>query len=169
MARFLGARELGITIEWRVRFVPVGSTVRPLPGVVYVDVGGSVEPGIIDHHQGTMAAESASEIVLRQVECSYGHLMGPLLRQMEEGRLSPGGVWKPTLITHSGPDWDAVVATYLIRRIVEEGDFPSCAEGLVAYSAGIDQGRYRIDRTVDRFLYAPHLGYLALQHLLIRA
>jgi hypothetical protein len=165
MAQFLGARALGITVDWRLRFVPFGVTVSPLPGVLYVDVGGSVQPGGIDHHQGELGAESASEIALRQPECSYGHLMPSWLRRAEEGTLVPGTVWQPAIVSHFNPDWDAVVASWLIKRLVEDGEFPAAAEALVGYSSEVDQGRLRLDSSVPPHLFAPHLGYLALQNI----
>jgi hypothetical protein len=164
MARFLGAKDLGLEVSWRYRFVGHAETALPAPGVVYLDVGGSLGPGVIDHH-AAQGATCASELVFRNREFVYNHLMERWLARAEEGSLRPGTVWAPTIVTHFDPDWDSVVAAFLVRQLIEYGDFPESAPALVAYARLVDQGFYMLSADSDSSLQAPHIGYLGIQNL----
>ena len=158
-----GARELGLEVCWRHQFVGFGFRAQTTPGVVFVDVGGRLQPGVLDHHAGEKADTCASAVVLGNREAVYNHLLGPWLERLPCGGIAPGARWSPTMVTHKDPDWDALVACYLVERLVEDGDFPPFAEALVAYALEVDQGRYRLDAESEDSRLAPHMGYLALQ------
>ncbi len=171
MGLLLGAKDLGLSTVWRFGFVGFGHRAETTPGVVYFDVGGSVKPGVLDHHGDTTRGDCAADLVFRNPELVYNHLMGHWLQLHDEGRVSTGAVWTPTLITHAQPDWDCVVATFLATHLVEEGQFPPYAEALVGYTRQVDQGRYKL-RCAGAMgeipleeLFAPHIGYLAVQNL----
>lgn len=166
MALLLGAKDLGLRPDWRFRFVGVGRVADTTPGVVYLDVGGALKPGVVDHHQLLSAGTSSSELVILHRELVYNHLLGEWLRRHDEGQIKPGQACPLTLITHSSPDWDSVVAAYLTMKLVEEGDFPDYAQALADYARQVDQGRYRLRPEDAEAVFAPHLGYLAIQNLL---
>lgn len=154
---------MGLEVKWRVRFVPQGSHAETTPGAVYIDVGGRAAPGIIDHHEGD-GDRCASAVALHRRELAYNHLLGPWLARVEEGRVQPGTLWTPTIITHRDPDWDSLVAIFLVQRLVEDGDLPAFAGALVSYASDVDQGRYALVPDDLEACLAPHLGYLAIQH-----
>lgn len=163
MGMLLGADELGLTTHWRFRFVPFGFRADTTPGTVFVDVGGSLRPGIIDHHGGG-DDECAASAVLSHREAVYNHMLGPWRARYLGGRARAGTTWQPTIVTHASPDWDSLVAIWLVVRLIEDGDFPEGAAALVAYAREVDQGRFRLAPDRDAVL-APHLAYLAMQHL----
>lgn len=166
MTHYVGAIELGLEIEWRFGFVGAGQPAETTPGAVYLDVGGTVKAGVLDHHAGTSSCHCAAELVLKRRDAIYDHLLGPWLPPVR----NPGDTsrirWTPVLVTHIDPDWDSVVASFLAIRLVEDGDFPDYAAGLVQYASEVDQGRYHIDIRQPESLLAPHVGYLAIQNQL---
>lgn len=165
MTRFLGTSDLGLKVEWRFRFAGYGEKVPPTPGVVYVDVGGALQPGVLDHHGGDQDDECAAALVLHNRSLVYNHLMSPWLERWEEGRLTSDTEWSPTVITHESPDFDGVVAIHLITRLIADGDFPDYAPALVSYASEVDQGRYQFRPDEPGALTALHIAYLALQNL----
>ncbi|MBI5071034.1 MAG: hypothetical protein HZB56_22685 [Deltaproteobacteria bacterium] len=164
MGRCLGARDLGLSIDWRYRFIGHGERASTTPGVVYVDVGGALAPGVLDHH-GLEGGSCAAEVVLQNRELAYNHLLGPWLERHATQGIPEGTRWQATIVTHVSPDWDGVVAAYLVRRLIEEGDFPAGAHEAVAFTRQVDQGRYAIDVGPGQTRWAVHLAYLALQSL----
>ena len=165
MGTLLGARDLGLKTDWRFGFVPFGFRAESTPGVVYVDVGGKVQPGVLDHH-GEVGTASAASIVASHREASYNHLLGPWLERFPGGRIPEGTPWRPTIVTHMNPDWDGMVAAWFVTRLIEDGDLPHWAGSLVAYTLDVDQGRLHLQVEKDAAaLFAPHIGYLGLQNM----
>jgi hypothetical protein len=172
----LGAEALGLKVDWRYGFVPPGERAATTPGVVYIDVGGTIAPGIIDHHSCEGPGTCSAMLIVEQREQVYNHLLSPWLVRFEEGRIEKGTVWTPTLILHHDPDFDALVAAFLVLNLVADGDLPRYARALAGYALEVDQGRYplrlrgqaeigdedilNLDR---RELDAVHLAYLAIQ------
>jgi hypothetical protein len=177
VSMLLGAKELGIEVNWRYAFLGQDDTAATTPGVVFIELGGKVAPGVFDHHQGDQKDTCAAEVVFRNPDLAYGHLLGPWLARQQEGRLQSPAVFQPTVVTHRDPDWDSVVATYLVQRLVEDGGFPPEVDALVKYTRLVDQGKIRLfgGRSLDDWsaeilsrrpeVFAPHAGYLAIQNL----
>jgi len=57
-----------------VDFVPMGFVACPEQGVVYIDTGNSVEPGIIDHHHRSHTEQSICELLVHKPELLLEHL-----------------------------------------------------------------------------------------------
>lgn len=177
MSLLIGAKELGLKVEWRYAFLGQDDTASTTPGVVFLEIGGKIAPGVFDHHHGAAGDTCAAEVVFRNRELAYGHLLSPWLARREEGRLLPGTVFQPTIVTHRDPDWDSVVAAFLVQRLIEDGDFPPEAAALVQYTRLVDQGKVQLfgGRGSDDWgaeilsqrpeILAPHAGYLAIQNL----
>jgi hypothetical protein len=141
-SRWPGIRsELELGIAWRFAFVPTGTRVEPSHGAVYLDVGGELRPGVVDHHQGSVFACSTARLVLRHPHFVFDHLAASLRADLAAGVAGPDRPWRPTLVTHGSPDFDAIVSAHLCRHLVEHGEFPAYAESLVAYADAVDQGR----------------------------
>ena len=160
-----GAREIGLTVNWRFSFVGHGTVMETTRGVVYLDVGNRLCPGVIDQHQDNSLGNSTSEILLRAPQLVHEHLLGGWLDLRDAGHNLEGRVFSPVIVTHVAPDFDAMVSSWLAVRLVEDGDFPPEAEALVAYAAMVDQGRYPVD--LDRpetATHAIHMAYLATQN-----
>jgi hypothetical protein len=165
MAMLLGARDLGLDVRWRFGFVGYGQRAETTPGVVFLDVGGSLKPGVVDHHSGESHGESACDLVLRVPEVTYNHLLSGWLARHEAGQIPPGTVWTPTIVTHIHPDFDGLIAAHLTIRLIEDGAFPAYAEALVSYGREVDQGRYVLRPEDRKEPFALHLAYLAIQNL----
>lgn len=177
MSLLPGAKDLGLKTEWRYGFLGQEDRVATTPGVLYLELGGRIEPGVLDHHGGQLGSTCAAEVVYRNREAVYNHLLGPWLVRHEEGRLQPGTKWTPTIVVHRSPDWDSVVAAWLAQKLIETGDFPPEAAALVHYTYQVDQGLMKLlpegaikDWDTDYLstqpdLLAPHAGYLAIQNL----
>ncbi len=165
MSVLVGTRELGLEVSWRFGFVKHGEHAATTPGVVYVDVGGTPAPGVVDHHIGD-GLQCAAEVVAQRPELVYNHLLGPVLAKGGFGVGAPGSLLRLTVVTHESPDWDGVVATHLIMRLVEDGELPAYANALACYARTVDQGLYQIDLEREKTFHAPHLLYLAIQHTL---
>lgn len=165
MATLLGARDLGLEIQWTFGFAHKRRRAAATHGVVYLDIGAQVAPGVIDHHHGGRQFGSTGDLVVGHPELVYDHLMSHWLAEAGLGRDVKGMGWSPRIVTHSDPDWDSIVAAHLTMRLVEDGGLPPYAGALAAYASEVDQGRARVDpENSDSFL-APHLCYLMMQHL----
>ena len=163
--RLLGARALGLRLDWRYRFVPPATRAESTPGVLYLDVGGGLRPGIIDHHGDDSRPTSTAELILQHRELVYVHLLGPALQRATAGESLKGTHIQLTLVTHYNPDFDGVVSTYFVRHLLEHGDLPPSAAALARYVTDVDQGRYRVSLDQPATFFAPHIGHLALQNL----
>lgn len=164
-ARHLGAKELGVDIRWRHRFVPPGTRAAETPGVLYLDVGGGLGPGVLDHHGDSARPTSTAELILQHRELVYVHLLGPLLERAAAGEDVRGATVSLTLVTHFAPDFDGVTSTYLVRHLIEHGDVPVAASALARYVTDVDQGRYRVELDRRETFFAPHIAQLAVQNL----
>jgi hypothetical protein len=168
-----GAKSLGLNVEWQHVFVDQGTTVQPALDAVYVDVGGSLQVGVYDQHSDGAIGASSSSLVIHHPELAYQHLLGPWLRRQGDGIAVAGRTYRPRLVTHRGPDFDAVVSIVLVKYLIMEGEFPTWGNALAEYAARVDQGKYRISLPTSsdneqELLHAVepmHLAYLALQNL----
>ena len=163
MRPFVGCREIGLKTVWRFGFVGPGTTAEPVPGVLYIDVGGALREGIVDHHSDSDRNSCSTELTYRHREAVYNHLMRDWLKLHSERKISHGTEWNPVLITHEFPDWDSVAAAFLAMYLIEEGDFPPYADALVHYVREVDQGRYPCSLKNPDTFYAIHLAYRAMQ------
>lgn len=163
--RLLGARSLGLRLDWRYRFVSPGTRAETTPGVLYLDVGGGLRAGIIDHHGEDSRPTSTAELILQHRELVYVHLLGPALQRATAGESLKGTNIQLTLVTHYNPDFDGVVSTYFVRHLIEHGDLPPSAFAMARYVTDVDQGRYKVDLDEPATFFAPHIGHLALQNI----
>lgn len=155
-------KDLGLSIRWRFAFAPPGSTISRSTDVLCLDVGGRLELGVIDHHQGEPGATSTARLVHDHPDLVHEHLVGPWIASARTSELK-GRPWSPTVLLHEHPDFDAIASTVLAMHLVEEGAFPDSARSLVAYADRVDQGAERPRLPEQRFDLYPLI--LMLQHL----
>jgi len=158
MPHLIGARALGLDVQWEFGFVENGSRAATTPGVVYLDVGGQAMAGVIDHH-ASVGDGSTAHVLIDRPDLAYNHLMGPWLALRQRGQSVAGTHWNPRLVTHFNPDWDSVVAAHLLMRLVMDGEFPPYAHALAAYANLVDHGRSRVNRAFPESLLCPHFAH----------
>ena len=131
-----GLEEFPLAPEINVSFVPRGRTLEPSPGIVVLDVGGGLGPGMLDHHQPDAPPLCAAELVAARPEL----VLDPFVTEA-----------RPVmLVTHSWPDLDAVCSTYFAFKLLAEGTLPDHASLLARYVGEIDQGHsFRQGGTMD--------------------
>jgi hypothetical protein len=161
MPALLGTRALNVTVSWSYGFVGHGESVTTTPGVVYLDVGNRLCPGVLDQHHDVRLGGCTSELLVGHPEHVYHHLLGDLLRAHANGQLGANLTISPRIVTHRAPDWDGIVSAFLARRLIEDGELPAYTRALVAFSLRIDQGRF----SVRRYLDAGEVGRTALSRL----
>jgi len=148
------ATDLGLNVTWRYSFLPAGRVVDPMADAVFIDVGGRLEPGVIDHHHANAAKRSSARLVADHPGFVHEHLVAPWIAanrlQAVNGRL-----WTPTIVMHRRPDFDAIVTTVLVQSLVSDGMFPAGYEPLVAYADHVDAGLERPGIPEQRFELYP--------------
>ena len=124
MARPLITYPLALGVE--VAFVPRGTVVEPTPGVVVLDVGGGLCPGVVDHHQPGSGRLCASELVVRQPDL----VLDPFVFDADP----------VVLLTHFAPDLDAACSAFFAWRLLADRKLPDGAVALARYVGDIDRG-----------------------------
>jgi hypothetical protein len=84
-------------------FIPAGSTVSPVIGKIYLDVGNNFCPGIIDNHSSLSPPHCSSYLTCHNPE--YVKFMA---RESD----------KIQIITHKLPDIDAIFSSYIASKIL---------------------------------------------------
>lgn len=132
--------DLQLEISWRFRFIGPGNQVAPATDIVWIDTGGHCASGIIDHHGSNQEKTCAAMLVVNRADFVHEHLVGPWLSAARTTQVV-GLKWKPTIVTHFAPDFDAIAASLLAIEMVEKGGFPKWGESLAHYALDVDQGR----------------------------
>jgi hypothetical protein len=110
-------------------FIPSGSVVEPALGYVYLDVGNSLQPGVLDHHQPDAPPECSAGLV--QNYPSY------VTRQVSSGSI--------VVVTHHQPDLDACTAVYLSERLARDEPWQTGVGAWIDIVRDIDRGRTAVD------------------------
>ena len=152
---------MGLNVEWIYRFTstPYG---RTIPNTLFLDVGNALLPGALDQHHDSSLGESTSDLVEKYPHFVYDHLMSEWEHQYVFQSDFQGRKWNPVIIVHPCPDFDDIVAIYLVHHIIEKGVVPKYVTWLVDYASEVDQGR----RAFKKEVWEPHLVYLQLQQIL---
>jgi class 3 adenylate cyclase len=95
-------------IPCRTSFIGVGSSLRPQPGVLALDVGNRAEPGILNHHQPGVSG-CAAALVLEHPEW--------VLAAPRPDRLA-GSQPSLEIVVHAEPDFDCCAATFLALEVL---------------------------------------------------
>jgi len=148
------ATDLGLNVTWRYSFLPAGSVVDPLADTVFIDVGGRLEPGVIDHHHANAGKRSSARLVVDHPGFVHEHLVAPWIAANRLQQIC-GRSWTPSIVMHRSPDFDSIVTTYLVQSLVAEGMFPAGHERLVDYADRVDGGLERPALPDQRFELYP--------------
>jgi hypothetical protein len=139
--RWIGtADEPRLLVKWRYAFIDSNSVVEPSPEAVYLDVGGKYAHGVIDHHHGLERACSATRLLTERPELVFEHLVAPWRAALRMRHATETVEVAATIVLHRVPDFDAIAAAFLARKLVETGGFPDCADELARYADRVDQG-----------------------------
>ena len=151
----MGSRALGLNINRRFEFSNDTQLMEPTADRICIDIGQQLCPGVIDHHQGDGEPSCAAREVIDHPEFILDHLLAPLLKSAS-GHPAPRAItW--SILTHTSPDWDAVLASYLAVRIAEDGIAPESIRHLAQQATEWDQGRAVFDPGLKSI--APALLY----------
>jgi class 3 adenylate cyclase len=117
-----GTRDL---LRCKPVFVGHGEVVEPQLGVIALEVGSKVVPGIIDHHQGEVEKECTASLIYRYPHLVLDHKGIEDIRNVK-------------IVLHEHPDFDSIVAVYFIQHLVEKGVLPTGARELSEYTKLVD-------------------------------
>jgi len=157
----MGSRALGLKISWHFEFSRHNDRRESVSDLVCVDTGQQLCPGVIDHHQGKGEPSCAAKEVIDHPELIRDHLLGPWLQEAPQVPNAPSATILWCLLTHTSPDWDAVLASYLAVRIAEDGVVPEPIRTLVPQAVAWDQGCEDFDPSLQTI--SPALLYTIAQ------
>ncbi len=125
--------------EIRFHFVGYGEELAPQQNTIILDVGKNLDFGILDHHQKTAPNECASSLVVKYPEYILDHLKGEK---------------EITIITHKYPDFDAVTASYLTKKLIETGEISKSMIKIAQYAKIVDSANLPINIPLENTPYA---------------
>ncbi len=135
-----------------VDFVPMGFHAHPESGIVYIDAGNAVEPGIIDHHYAKAAANCSCEILIRQPELLLEHIRDTPISQLE-------------FRFHDPPDLDCAASLYAAYEFIEAEKLPDIEprqeilEKLAAYMRQVNHARVPQPERLSDSLYGIYKAH----------
>ena len=132
------------------RFVPMGTVAKPASGRVYLDVGNSLVPGVIDHHQPDAPELCTSALVLDQ----------PRLVTAQVAGLGSGEPME--VVTHFFPDMDAITAVHFTAMLLSGRRPGAGARRWAGYVCDVDRGLTRLDPNRPLTAYALFLARMEL-------
>ena len=115
-----------------VEFVPMGTQLAPRKKILALDVGGRLQEGVINHRRAGSQGACASNLVYEHPEYVLGHLSSTPMGQAR-------------FIVHTSPDFDAICAFFLARRLLLYGSIPERWKELVAYARAVDTAQLKVD------------------------
>jgi hypothetical protein len=132
----------------RIDFIPYGQGApEQVEDALYLDVGGALRPGVIDHHHLHHYPGSAASMLGYRLE-----LVDAVVRR-DRRPIDPF-----TLFLHEEPDFDALLSAYLARRYLAERRLPPVAV-LGGYADRIDAGHPGF---TPQHRYTPYTAFMAL-------
>lgn len=118
---------------------------------VILDVGNCLAPGVIDAHHlkdGFLWKNSKIGSTAKLLSCFPSYL-----KHIKEH------IEHVTIVVHSYPDFDCIVAAYLTRYYLQHREFPLFTEELTEYAECIDAGRLKVSPSQ---LFTPYSIALVL-------
>lgn len=154
----LGTEELGINYSWKFCFMGYGSTVAAEPGTIYIDLGNTLNYGIIDHHLKESKYNSSFTALVTNPQFFINHMLGLLNTTYYGGNELTNKNLKFAYTTHHEPDWDGVASFFACDYMLRKGvPLPEhISKALSEATDIIDQGYTKINGKVIR----PFLIYI---------
>ena len=122
---------------------------------LFIDVGGELKEGIIDHHQSPGFIEDREDMgSSSSLLFAFPSLMQAVVNSEKE---------TVTIYVHHGPDFDCYLAVYLASYYIKNGRFPVYADRMVQLANDVDQGSAMIDKANPVSLYTLAHG---ISHLI---
>jgi serine/threonine protein kinase len=116
--------------EVRLEFVPYGTRAPDnLTDTLYLDVGGDLRPGVIDHHHLQHYPGSTASMLAHRLD----------LVALAQSPHRPAAPF--TMVLHRHPDLDALGSAYLARRFLMDASLPAHSRALCSYLDEVDAGR----------------------------
>ena len=128
---FRGAREAGVTVQWRIVFVGGSMRAAPTPDTVWINIGRTVGDGVVNFRTLGSSARGSAECMFQQQAVVFAHLL--------KSRPASGSRWPITVVFAREWKPDDVAAFFLLQRLVEDGQLPSHAEEFAEYTANCRQ------------------------------
>jgi serine/threonine protein kinase len=137
----------------RFDFVPHGTAApKEVREALYLDVGGDLRAGVIDHHQIVHYPGSTASMLAHRLE---------LIDLAVGASRSPADPF--AVVLHRQPDLDGAGSAYLARAYLATGRLPAGSEALCRYLDAVDAGRPGFS------LAQPFTPYTAFRALLARS
>ena len=128
---FQGAREAGVTVQWRIVFVSGSMRAAPTPDTVWINIGRTVGDGVVNFRTTGSSARGSAECMFQQQASIFAHLL--------QTRPPSGSRWPITVVFAREWKPDDVAAYFLLQRLVEDGQLPSHAAEFAEYTANCRQ------------------------------
>jgi hypothetical protein len=143
----------------RVRFAFAGYGERApevLEDRLFLDVGGDLRPGVLDHHQLDSTSSGRSRSRLAGGSTARLVLNHP---DLVAGAVAPAHAENDpfTVVLHERPDLDSVAASFLAIAYLTNGQFPPGAAGLADYVDRVDAGSLGLTLANPFSLYSAHI------------
>jgi class 3 adenylate cyclase len=140
-------------LRYWVDFVPIGLAVCPEPGVMYLDAGNSIQPGIIDHRCATAQVHSSCELLVQQPQLLLKHVHNTPRSQLE-------------FRFHAAPDLDCAASFYTACELLTDHPRQELLHKLAAYLHEVNRGRPPHVEQIADSLYGVYKAHdvLVKQH-----
>jgi hypothetical protein len=134
-------------LRFWVDFVPMGFMARPEEGIVYLDSGNTVAPGILDHRTENAGARSACELLIKHPELLLDHV-----RENPPSHLE--------FRFHDPPDLDCAAAFYIACELMDVQPRMAILEKLAAYLNLVNYARIPSPEKLADSLYGIYKAHV---------
>jgi len=104
---------------------------RPVKGVLVLDVGMKTVPGVVDHHHSEAEVECTASLIAKHPNLVLDHIREGITEKKEE---SP----KLRIVTHRIPDFDSISSIFLSLKLIETGKFNPSMDKIAQYARMVD-------------------------------
>jgi hypothetical protein len=118
-------------MEVTYQFVNYGEDLRPVKGVLVLDVGMKTVPGIIDHHHSEAEVECTASLIAKHPNLVLDHIRKSMAEEKEEAL-------KLRIVTHRLPDFDSISSIFLALKLIETGKINPSMEKIAQYARMVD-------------------------------
>ena len=134
----VGAHELGVDLEWRIRFAETDLVAAKSDDIIWINVGRSEGDGIVNYRAEHSESKGSSATLVRQQSAVFAHLMQscPRAAAPTDGKR----IWRPTVVFDRSWKPDDAVAFFLLDHLIRNGELPKYSRELAEYMAQSRRG-----------------------------